>query len=92
MRNPFYRFIFSFLVVLTSIAGCKKPEEATPVTITFIAPEASSIIQVPDNIIVKFNIESKSPIHYVRVSIDNEDLIPVSPQLFIYPVDSMHHF
>jgi len=92
MTNHFYRFIFSFLVVLSSIAGCKKPEKATPVAITFIAPEASSIFQVPDTILVKFNIESKSPIHYVRVSIDNEDLIPVSPQLFIYPVDSMRHF
>ena len=68
MTNHFYRFIFSFLVVLSSIAGCKKPEKATPVAITFIAPEASSIFQVPDTILVKFNIASHRYIMFVLAS------------------------
>ena len=90
--NKFSTYLLIFMVVLGLTSGCKKVEPVPLLEVLFLTPDESAVFQVPDTILVTFFIENESPLKYVRISIGNNLLIPLSPQISIYPTEDTHLF
>lgn len=77
--------IIIIFVILVFIVSCAKEKEITSVDIVIYSPELNEIIQLPDTVSVQFDVTLDKPIEYIRISIDNKDLTPLSKREFIYP-------
>lgn len=92
MRCIFAKYSVFLLALLLLGYACKK-ETTTPfIQVTFTTPIESEVFAVPDTIWVKFHIESEQPIQNLRISIDNEQLIPLSPKVYLTPDDTTQYF
>ncbi len=90
-----YNFAKYFVFLLTLLLfgfACKKDSTVPFMQVTFTAPVESEVFAVPDTIWVKFHINSEQPIQNLRISIDNEQLIPLSPKVYLTPDDTTQHF
>ena len=73
------------LVVLLS--SCSKESSNTQAVVNIISPQLFELYTIPDTVEVDFEVISKSPINYIRISIDNINLVPLTNQAYIYPND-----
>ncbi len=81
-----------FFVVLTIFAvSCKKTTEKIVPNISILSPESKQLFTLPDTVKVVFNVSHTSDIKYIRVSIDNKNIIPVSGQIFIEPDSNIYN-
>lgn len=64
---------------------CSKDSDPASVEIIVTNPQINSKIQAPDTIKVEFQVTLNKPIEYIRVSIDNNNMIPLTKREFIYP-------
>ncbi|HNQ83718.1 MAG TPA: hypothetical protein PLW31_02010 [Bacteroidales bacterium] len=58
--------------------SCKKEQDTLPPVISFIAPGVNTIINIPDTLDVKVQVNDDRIIHFVVISIVNEDKIPLT--------------
>lgn len=80
--------IIAILFIYNIISSCSKHDELSEVSIEIIAPNKGDAIQLPDNVQVELIATSNKPIEYIRISIDNKNLTPLSDRIFIYPTGS----
>ncbi len=66
-------------------SGCKKETTYFPPDIEIILPENHTTFKLPAAVKIKVRVRSSNSLNYVRISIDNSELIPVLGQRFIYP-------
>ena len=75
------------LVILVFIApiSCNKTVTYSPPTIDIVSPLENSFFQLPGFIEVQVYVASNHKLSYVRISLDNEQLTPISTSKFFYP-------
>jgi len=78
--------IVSVFILFSLFASCSKEKKVISPVVEIISPGYSQLFLLPDTIIIKFNITHTTSIEYIRTSIDNKNLTPISEQNFIYPV------
>jgi len=67
------------------MSGCRKAEKYLPPDVEILSPPEYASFNLPASIRVRVSIKSHYPINYIRISVNNADLIPLSGQKFIYP-------
>jgi len=77
-------FISALLFIMLS-PGCKKEDTYIPPEIEIISPLNNNLYKLPGTVRISVKIKSPARINYVRISFDNEEMIPVLGQKFIYP-------
>ena len=51
-------------------------------------PELNSVFNLPGQMLVVFQVESQYNIEFIRLSVDNADLVPIYGSKFFYPEDN----
>ncbi len=74
-----------FVLILILFVSCSKNNLKKEPVVIINKPTVNQEFSLPDTISVNFNIQHNQSIEYIRVSIDNENIIPISDQRFIYP-------
>lgn len=92
MNGIFKPYFGLFLILFLTAYSCKKQETTPFLEVTITTPEESEIFTIPDTIWVRFSIESEKSIQSLRLSIDNEDLIPLSNKVYLESVDNTLSF
>ncbi len=77
--------LFFAISILLFNASCKKKVEVRPPVIEILSPAENNLFTLPKIIIVKLHIISEQALSVVRISIDNQDQIPISVPVFLYP-------
>lgn len=80
--------ILLILQVITVIYSCSKNETPEKASIIIHNPLPNTYIQLPDTIDVSVTISYSKPIEYIRLSIDNSNMVPLSEHIFIYPTEN----
>ncbi len=91
--NRTFLTITAIMLLLTGLFfSCKKHQDTPFLDVSFTSPSASEIFSVPDTIVVKFSIQSDLPIIKLSARIDNEQMIPLSPVVYLYPDEAQRDF
>lgn len=79
--------IISFIIAISILhfSSCKKKEQVREPIISINSPEQGSHIYIPGIVTVNFTIDNSDDVNYIRVSIDNNDIIPMTKQEYIEP-------
>jgi hypothetical protein len=80
-----YPVIFLSLLFLFSIAACKKKVEIKPPVIEVIKPLENDQFVLSAEIPVQLHIVSDEVLTYVKIGVEDEHQISVSPPVFLYP-------
>ena len=75
------------LMLVVLLSSCSKESSNTQAVVNIISPQLFELYTIPDTVEVDFEVISKSPINYIRISIDNINLVPLTNQAYIYPND-----
>ncbi len=78
-------FFLLAILLLLSITSCKKKVESLPPVIEILSPAENMLFTLPEIVMVKLHIVSDRDLTVVRISIDNQDQIPISVPVFLYP-------
>lgn len=65
--------------------SCSKDEKIPDPVVSIITPLENQVIQLPNTIEVDLTVQHVIPIEYIRVSIINKDLTPLSEIEYIHP-------
>ena len=65
--------------------SCSKDTKINEPVVEIFSPQYKQVFLLPDTVYVSFRVEHDKPIEYIRVSIANKNMIPVSNQEFLYP-------
>jgi len=82
------RIIFSlpvFLLLAFLMNGCRKAEKYLPTDVEILSPPEYASFNLPASIRVQVSVKSHYPINYIRISVNNADLIPMFGQKVFYP-------
>lgn len=77
--------LFFAISILLYNTSCKKKVEVRPPVIEILSPAENDLFTLPQIITVKLHIISEQALSVVRISIDNQDQIPISVPVFLYP-------
>jgi len=84
IRTAFYKLIIlSFLLSLS--ISCSKDVKVDKPVVEILSPDYKQLFLLPDTVDINLNITHNKQIEYIRVSIVNTNIIPVSEQVFLYP-------
>lgn len=75
----------SLILTIWILNSCSKNPKINEPIVKIYSPENNQQFLLPDTIPVSFRVEHDKQIEYIRISIDDNNLIPVSGQDFIYP-------
>lgn len=81
--------MLSMLLVISE--SCNKEVKTSDPDVEILSPSYQHIYLLPDTIGVKFKVVHDKPIEYIRISLVNSLMIPVSNQEFIYPDSSSYN-
>lgn len=84
--NLFISIIIAISLINSS--GCKKEEQVQDPILSINSPEQGSHIYIPGTVVIDFSINNSDNVNYIRVSIDNSDIIPMTKQEYIEPESS----
>lgn len=73
------------ILIIWVLDSCSKDTKINEPIVEIFSPENNQQYLLPDTIFVSFRVEHDEPIEYIRVSIDDKNMIPVSDQDFVYP-------
>lgn len=65
--------------------SCSKDIKINEPVVEVFSPQYKQAFLLPDTVYVSFRVEHDKPIEYIRVSIADKNMIPVSNQEFLYP-------
>lgn len=85
-----YVKIVSVLFLFSLFDSCSKEKKVISPVIEIISPEYNQIFLLPDTINVNLTVTHTARIEYIRISIDNKNLTPLSEQSFIYPIGTTY--
>jgi len=77
--------IFLVLLLVAIFSSCAKEINTSNPVVSIYSPVLDESFLLPNVIDVEFRVEHTSPLEYVRLSIDNEDIVSVSEQYYFYP-------
>ena len=77
--------LFFAISILLFIASCKKKVEVQPPVIEILSPAENDLFTLPEIITVKLQIVSEQPLSIVKISINNQDQIPISGPALLFP-------
>jgi hypothetical protein len=76
---------YFFLVLILVTWGCDREEDTSDPVIEYIEPEALSVINMPENLLVKAHITDDRRLDMVVLNLLNEDKIPCVMGQYFYP-------
>ena len=79
------KVIFYIYALILLLSSCSKESSDNEAMVNIISPQLFDLYVIPDTIAVEFEVTSQRPINYIRVSVDNINLIPLTNQTYIYP-------
>ena len=62
------------------LGSCNKDEKVSEPVVEIFNPEYQQQFLLPDTIDVRFSVNHNKPIEYIRISIVNYNMIPISDQ------------
>jgi len=83
--------ISALLLLTLIIISCNKDTKKTDPLVEIFSPEHKQPFLLPDTINIKFGVTCETEIEYVKVSIVNKNMIPISEQEFLYPETSNYN-
>lgn len=92
LLNTFRAGLYSLInltLLLLVLISCSKDVKIDKPIVEIFSPEYRQLFLLPDTIVVNFSITHNTQIEYIRVSIVNKNMIPVSDQVFLYPNSSI---
>ena len=76
--------IIALLLILT-IGSCDKSTKITEPLVKIYYPDHKELFLLPDTINIMFGVTCETQIEYIKVSIVNKNMTPISEQKFLYP-------
>jgi hypothetical protein len=73
------------LLILIILSACAKEKSNDEPVVNIYKPEFKEAFLLPNIISIGFSVEHTKPLEYLRISIDNSDLVAISEQYFLYP-------
>jgi len=89
--SSFFKIITLIMLSLV-INSCSKVEKNRDPIIEIFSPEHKQQFSLPDTINIKFSVTYNYEIEYIRVSIVDKNMIPISDQEFIYTEDDANDY
>ncbi len=80
--------IAALIFLAWMLGSCNKDVKVSEPVVEIFNPEYQQQFLLPDTIDVRFSVNHDKPIEYIRISIVNYNMIPISDQEFINPEDN----
>ncbi len=85
-----FRKLTLLILLVTILNSCTKNVEVNEPIVVINSPEYNQQYLLPDTIYVNYKVEHNKPIEYIRVSIDDKNITPISNQKFLYPDSNIY--
>jgi hypothetical protein len=80
-----FRKLTLLILLVTIINSCTKNVDVTEPIVEIYSPQYNQQFLLPDTISIDYKVEHNKSIEYIRVSIDDKNITPISNQEFSYP-------
>ncbi len=77
--------LVSLILISWILYSCAKNIKINEPIVEIYSPVFKQQYLLPDTVYVSFRVEHNKPVEYIRISIDDKNIIPVSNQEFLYP-------
>lgn len=85
-----FRKLTLLILLVTILISCTKNVDVNEPIVKIYSPQYNQQYLLPDTIYVNFKVEHNKPIEYIRVSIDDKNITPISNQEFSYPDSNIY--
>ncbi len=92
MNNRILKYfikLIPLIFLVWMLGSCNKDDKVSEPVVEIFNPEFQQQFILPDTIEIRFSVNHDKPVEYIRISIVNYNMIPISNQEFLYPENNI---